>query len=343
MNPESEFYFGPHYERGLFGANGKLTRLCKGNSSTQSNPNNSTTINDDKISGGEGSITGNSGAVAVTNVTNTSSVDAGVVGAALGGSGDILASVSGAISDASAASSLASESASYNASQAAIKAAEASARASESASYNASKSASDSSAASSRASEASSYNSSEAAKAAADASERVAYEAGQVSLKAAQAATAAAEKAAYESSRASAAAAASAQKAASDALMSNEAISRASLSANVSVTRDALFSVDNAVNKSIGGISDANKALKDTAYDVLQFRATETTEALDFAGAAQKQAADLIRYTNEQFTSKLANNAGDAPQATVEKIVTAVAVGAVVIAGLFLFRGRRAA
>ncbi len=124
--------------------------------------------------------------------------------------------------------------------------------------------------------------------------------------------------------------------------MGNESISKAAIAGQTTAQRDALMSVDNAVNKSIGGISDANKALRDTAYDVLNFRSDETFAALDFAGTSQKQVNDLIRYTNEQFTNKLASNAGDAPQETVQNIVkyvaTAAVVGVLAIGAIYAWR-----
>ncbi len=65
----SEFNYGPAFFPGLIGANGRLTAFCKGNSSTQSNPNNSQTVTDNRTAAADGSLAATNGAT--INVTNS--------------------------------------------------------------------------------------------------------------------------------------------------------------------------------------------------------------------------------------------------------------------------------
>ena len=87
----------------------------------------------------------------------------------------------------------------------------------------------------------------------------------------------------------------------------------------------------------------ANDNAYKTAKDALDFRADETTSALEFARKAQEDTNNLIRYTNEAFTSKLANNAGDAPQNTVDNIVKYVTIAGTIFGIVALFKNKKAA
>lgn len=55
------FIPGPYFEPGMILPNGRLARFCKGNSSTQSNPNNSQTVNDSRIGASENAIVATGG------------------------------------------------------------------------------------------------------------------------------------------------------------------------------------------------------------------------------------------------------------------------------------------
>lgn len=279
---------GPHFEPGMFSPSGKMLRFYKGNSSTQSNPNNSTNVDDSRTAGAEGSIvlgSGSSGQVSVVNQTT----DYGAIAAA----GDAVSAISQASADATNSALRAVSDASYDANQ--------------------------------------------TAQASVAASERAAYEAGRVAAASAEAAAQAASDAAYQSSQASAAAAASAQRAASDALATNESVSKAALSSNEGVARDALATVEGVSGTAIDSVNRANQSLANTTADVLNFRSKDTEDALALVANVQQSTNDLIRYTNEQFTAKLASNAGDAPQETVQQIVKYVATLAVVAAAVVGF------
>ncbi len=150
----------------------------------------------------------------------------------------------------------------------------------------------------------------------------------------ARAATESVERASYEAGRV-------VQGVSETALNANKDVVSKALDTNRAVTGDALVSVDKAVNASIGAVSDANRALSNTTADVLNFRSKDTEDALSFAAEAQKQTNDLIRYTNEQFTQKLASNAGDAPQNTIDNVVKYVTIAGTILGAVALFRQAR--
>lgn len=153
---------------------------------------------------------------------------------------------------------------------------------------------------------------SDAAKAAVDAQERTSYESGQV-----------------------------VKGVADTALNVTGDIASKALDANRAVTGDALISIDKAVNSSIGAVSDANRSLSQTTSDVLNFRSKDTEDALKLVADVQQSTNDLIRYTNEQFTQKLASNAGDAPQNTVDNIVKYVTIAGTLLGAFALFRSTK--
>lgn len=342
MNKESEFFFGPHYERGLFDANGRLTRFCKGNSSTQSNPNQSTNIDDSRTAGSEGSIvlgSGSSGSVQVTNVTT----DAGVIASA----GDAVAAIAQASSDANAAAVAEVSGAASDAAYSAAESSRASSQASSDAAYSAAQASASAANSAAQSSSDSSYSSSQSAQAAVAAAERAAYEAGQVALKSSQAAAAAASSAAYESARASAAASQAAMQSASNALNANVDVSRAALSSNERTAQAALYANADALTQAFEFGQNAQDSVSQAAKAVIDFRSEDTKAALLLAETSQKQAADLLRYGYENFTSKLASNAGDAPQETVQNIVKYVATmavaGAALVGAIWAFKSSKSA
>lgn len=145
--------------------------------------------------------------------------------------------------------------------------------------------------------------------------------------------------------------------------------------ANVSVTStdpeafDAITSIANNATASLTeGFSNSAKALQNTAESAFEFGAValdsnvelgttaigagvaQTRDALDFseraltiatnaANRSQESTNDLIQRTNEQFTAKLASNAGDAPQQVAQDAIKYGALAVVaVIAAVLLFR-----
>jgi len=150
----------------------------------------------------------------------------------------------------------------------------------------------------------------------------------------AAASAAATERASYEAGRV-------VQGVSETALNANANVVSKALDTNRAVTGDALVSVDKAVNASIGAVSDANRALANTATDVLNFRSKDTESALALVADTQRSTNDLIRYTNEQFTQKLASNAGDAPQNTVDNMVKYVTIAGTILGAVALFRSAR--
>lgn len=127
----------------------------------------------------------------------------------------------------------------------------------------------------------------------------------------------------------------------------NDAVSetaRAVVGENADVTKAAL----NAGQANLLTAADlgttAIKANTAVSSDALDFgeRALQITTAA--ANQAQQQTNDLIQRTNEQFTAKLASNAGDAPSAVATDTVKYIAIAAgVVILGLAFFRNNKAA
>jgi 2-keto-3-deoxy-galactonokinase len=125
---------------------------------------------------------------------------------------------------------------------------------------------------------------------------------------------------------------------------------------------DAIASIANEASASLTeGFSNAAKAVQNTAAhaldantdvsttaigagvaqtrDVLDFGERALTIATNAANQSQAQTNDLIQRTNEQFTAKLASNAGDAPQQVAQDAIKYGAVALVVLVGaLFLLR-----
>jgi hypothetical protein len=130
MNRHSEFEFGPAYFPGLFGANGRLTSFCKGNSSTQSNPNNSQTVQDSRVGASEGSIVAQTGAsVTVQNLSADviAANDAALASVAQSSAETSRAALDGmraASSDSSYSSSLSAQAAARSASDSAYSSAD---------------------------------------------------------------------------------------------------------------------------------------------------------------------------------------------------------------------------
>lgn len=142
-------------------------------------------------------------------------------------------------------------------------------------------------------------------------------------------------RAASDSAYSSALSSQAASQVANNALYSQEQTAKAAIEGNTNVSRDALNFGTNISERAI-------QAGSQLAKDALDFRSDESIAALDFAKQSQQSTNDLIRYTNEQFTSKLANNAGDAPQETVKDIVKWGAVAAAGL-GLLYFFNRKGA
>lgn len=109
-----------------------------------------------------------------------------------------------------------------------------------------------------------------------------------------------------------------------------------------SIAADATQKVSDTAGRAIDSNTDVSRdaisAGSKLASDTLNFRADETTAALDFAKTSQQSTNDLIRYTNEAFTAKLASNAGDAPQETVKQIIKYGALVAAVYFGFRIFK-----
>jgi len=124
-----------------------------------------------------------------------------------------------------------------------------------------------------------------------------------------QAAVNATQKAASDSVNASADAARAAAQASTAAVQENADVSKVAIGAVQQQGRDALDFGDNIVGR-----------------------------VLDNAAKAQQSTNDLIQHTNEQFTAKLASNAGDAPQSTVDNVVKYISIAAGIIGIVAVFR-----
>jgi len=117
-------------------------------------------------------------------------------------------------------------------------------------------------------------------------------------------------------------------KAAGDALNANVDVSRAALD-----TGRAVFQESAELGRS------AITAVQSQGRDALDFGDNIVSKVLDNAAAAQQSTNSLIQRTNEQFTAKLAGNAGEAPQALAGDVVKYVTIAAGIVAAVLLFRG----
>lgn len=158
-----------------------------------------------------------------------------------------------------------------------------------------------------------SYNNTQALKAAADAAASGAREANITARVAADAIQRAASDSSYATAEAAKASVAANQKVSSDALFANVDVSRAALS----VTGDT--------------IRQANDNAASLAKDVLDFRSEDTKLALTTFKELQQDANNLIRQTNEKFTSGLVQNNGPAATAVSDNIAKYVTIAAAVI------------
>lgn len=173
-----------------------------------------------------------------------------------------------------------------------------------------------------------------------------AYEAGLVAENVSRAAITASEKSAYESGQVAKSAITGNTNVARDALDFGESVSRSGFDA----VRDIGYEGQVTARAGYDAVRDigyegqvtARSALvnnRESFRDVLDFGAGTQGLAFDAFNKAQQSQNDLIRYTNEQFTSKLAANSGDAVQNVTQNIFKYGMIAVGVIGVAFIMRG----
>jgi hypothetical protein len=178
-----------------------------------------------------------------------------------------------------------------------------------------------------------------------------------ISYTAAEAMTAATEAA----TRAASDSAYSAQKSAESAIAGQVTTARDALNFGTDISRDAFSTVESIGFEGQVTARSALKGMENTAYDgqvtarsalltnrdvtrdALDFGSDFGDSALNFVSKSQKEQNDLIRYTNEQFTSKLAANSGDAVQNVTKDIVKYGMIAVAVIGIAIYFRPMKSA
>jgi len=109
-------------------------------------------------------------------------------------------------------------------------------------------------------------------------------------------------------------------------------IAGAALDAGVKQTVAVLDTASDVFGQASNVVSNANDNSTTLARD-----------ALDFAKSTQSNTNDLVRYTNEQFTSRLASNAGIAPTSAADNMVKYLTIGATVIGIALAIKSKKSA
>lgn len=112
----------------------------------------------------------------------------------------------------------------------------------------------------------------------------------------------------------------------------NSGVASAAISGNVTAIQEAADLGKTAI-----------LAVQSQGRDALDFGDSIVQKAINAATTSQQSANDLIQHTNDDFTSRLVQNSGEAPIALADNLVKygALAVGAIVV--VYLLKSNKAA
>lgn len=123
----------------------------------------------------------------------------------------------------------------------------------------------------------------------------------------------------------------------SNSLKAAQNIASMGIDSNTAVAREALRTGSDQLATVVGLGSEVVAAGRGQTQDALDFGERALSIATGAANQSQALTNDLIQRTNEQFTAKLAANAGDAPQAVAQDAIKYGALALAGIAALFVF------